>query len=289
MRTGARRDGERSLLGEDHLLRQDRLLDGVVHGRLQRQPIDLDPARVHPLPPVVAGHVREEGLDHERSTRGQPAGDVGEAPHLVLLSEQREECVEHEIDERVVAIHPDVCEVTHGDGDGFSSRLRAELRDHCLRGIYPVDRDPASSKRQGDAARPDGELQRGAVPRQPGEDVHDLVLVEELLVQLVVDAGDAIAVGGVAAPVHGPVNHFAPPGRRNSGEGLLPPASLPRSACKGLFGALVAGPARAVPRHARRLSQPDGFPVPSFRRWRAGDWVRVRGQPCRRRGRPASS
>jgi hypothetical protein len=72
-------------------------LGDVATGGSRRQPSKRasDPCDADPLVPVEARDVGNERLDDEPSARREVRRDVGEAPALVALRQQREERVEH--------------------------------------------------------------------------------------------------------------------------------------------------------------------------------------------------
>ena len=79
---------------------------------------------------------------------------------------------------------------------GGGPRLRGELCQHVGRQVDPAHGHPTLAEWQRDAAGADGELERGPVPGQAGEEVHrpaDHRRVEHVRAVVVVAPRDALA------------------------------------------------------------------------------------------------
>src|SRR5918996_6616196 len=122
-------------------------------------------------------------------------GDIGEAPHLLVLCREIKECVEDDEHELEAALDVDVGEITHRDGDVVPARLGPKLGDHRLGGVNAGDVDAAVRERKGDASSPDREFEGRTAAAELRKQRDGCVDIEERSVQLVVDACDAITVG----------------------------------------------------------------------------------------------
>jgi hypothetical protein len=96
--------------------------------------------RTHGLAVREAGDVGDERLHDKRAPVGQVPRHVLEAAHLVGLTRQVKERIEHHEDQIERALHADVGKVPNRHRDGATARLLAELRDHGLRGVDTVHR-----------------------------------------------------------------------------------------------------------------------------------------------------
>lgn len=68
-------------------------------------------------------------------------GDVHEAAHLIVLSEQVEQGVEHYVDQLVRASYVYVSEVAYRHRELVAAGLGAQPGDHCGREVNAVDAD----------------------------------------------------------------------------------------------------------------------------------------------------
>src|SRR5439155_19878316 len=185
--------------GDD--LAGDALRDGIVNRGLERDVVEPDAERSHPLVLLEPREVRHERLHHERPARFETASHTGEAPYLSLLREQREDRVEHDVDEVEPPLHGDALEVAHRHWDPAPARLPAEPGHHLLRGVDAVDPDALLGQGKSHPARPDAELQGAAAADDPEQERHgfDRVASEPWLEPLVVDVRPpaAVRVGSV--------------------------------------------------------------------------------------------
>ena len=115
-------------------------------------------------------------------------GHVLEAADLVVLRQQVEERVEHDVDQPVRAGDADVGEVAHGHVDRVAARLRPQPRDHRRREVDAVDPDTRRRERQRDPAGADRQLERRATVGQVGQE-RDRRLLVAAARQVVVDRG----------------------------------------------------------------------------------------------------
>ena len=115
-------------------------------------------------------------LQDEHAIVGQMASGVLEAADLVLLREQVPDRVVDEVDQAVGTLGADARHVADGHLDpsppGFS-RIRSTMS--CDSSMPSTGR--RRGKRQGDASRAHGELQRLPPAREPGEERDGLLLV----------------------------------------------------------------------------------------------------------------
>ena len=105
-----------------------------------------------------------------------------------------------------IALDRHVGEVAHRHGDVGAAGLLPELRDHRLGGVDAVHLEAALGEREREPAGADRELQHRAVAGELGEQLDARLLLEEarVAVPLVVDVGDAVAVGlGAVVVRHG--------------------------------------------------------------------------------------
>ena len=97
------------------------------------------------------------------------AGAVLEAPHLVVLGEQVADGVIHQVDEAVGASGGDAGHVTDRHLEDVAAWLLPHPLDHVRRLLDAVHADARPGQRQGDPAGAQGELQRVALAREPGQ------------------------------------------------------------------------------------------------------------------------
>jgi hypothetical protein len=121
-------------------------------------------------------------------------GHAVEAAELFVLGEEREEGVEHGVDQREAPAQLEGGEVAHVDGDVGAAGLGPEFSQHCVRGVDSRDRDPLLPQWKCDSSRADSQLQGVATLGQALETV-DHRSERPVAVDPVVDAGDAVAVG----------------------------------------------------------------------------------------------
>lgn len=141
-------------------------------------PVHPDAPRVDVLVVPEAGQEGgHERFDHEDAVGRQVRGDVREAAHLLLLRQQVEQGVEHEVDQAVGARDRHVGEVAQRDGEPLPARLRPQPGDHGRREVDAVDPDAAGRERQRDAPRSHRKLQRRPPVRQLREQRHRRRLV----------------------------------------------------------------------------------------------------------------
>ena len=256
-------------LVDDDVLRVHALLAPAVAAHLELNALELDVERADTLAPVEAGKIRDERLDDEDAAVGKDAGDVREAPHLVLLGEKPEQRVEDEIDERVRAIHADVREVAHRHADPVAARLRAEPRDHRFGRVDAVHLEPALEERQRDPARTDGELEHGATAGELDEERDSLGRVAWQRDGLVVDVRDSIAVGRRPVAPHQEDSlsddYTRPVGTISFARGIPGPDLLPVDE----FGECAREAARNDGARALNYGPPAGYPP--LRDWIAAE------------------
>ena len=168
---------------------RDRVVDVVRHA------VGVGSPRQHGLPERQPLELRHARLDHEPPAGSQMRGGVLEARHLAVLRDQVEDRVEHEVDERELAVDARGRHVPDDGLDPVGAGLLAQAIQHRLRVVHAGDPD-SFGERQRDPAGPDGELQRGAVAGELGERVHrrpDHGRIEHLPRVPVVPRGDALA------------------------------------------------------------------------------------------------
>jgi hypothetical protein len=100
-------------------------------------------------------------------------GGVLEARDLRVLGHEVRDRVEHQVDERELAVDAGAREVAERDLDVLGARLGAQPGEHRLGVVDAGDAHAALGKRQRDPAGADPELQRSAVPGEVGEHLHD--------------------------------------------------------------------------------------------------------------------
>ena len=122
----------------------------------------------------------------------------------VRLRRKHEERVEDDEHERELAVDRNVGHVTDDDGDVGAAGLGAQLRDHRRRRIDAVHLDATRRERNRDPAGSDPELERATTRGELGEEVA-LPRRVRRHVPLVVDVGDALAVGFGPVVVHRPI------------------------------------------------------------------------------------
>ena len=113
------------------------------------------------------------------STTKQPPGSrcaaaLAKHADLRVLRRQVADRVEDEVDERERPVDARGREVADRDRQLRAAGLRAELGDHVLREVDPVDGHAALRERQRDPPRPDRELERRAVARERRQEVDRL-------------------------------------------------------------------------------------------------------------------
>src|SRR5271155_3237746 len=154
---------------------------------VERDLVDADMLSIHVLIVSEPGQiVRNEGLHDEQSIIVEMVGDVLEAPHLVLLSQEVEQRVEHDEDQPVGSGHWHLSEVSHRDRELLASRLGPELGDHCRRKVDAVDPDPACGQRKCDASRANRELEGGTSPSELTQERNGRLLIAPWLVVIYV-------------------------------------------------------------------------------------------------------
>lgn len=159
-----------------------------------------DAVQIHPLGHRVLAQrepsrVRDERLDDEGADNGQVSGHAGEAPHLVLLGEQREERVEHHEDEAVGALDVHVGEVTDADRDAVASWLGPQLGHHGLGRVDAVHLETPLEEGEGNAPGADPELEHRPRSRQVRQQLDGSRSVETVTLPLVIDVGSQVAIG----------------------------------------------------------------------------------------------
>ena len=157
-------------------------VDGSRRKQVEAHRVDADALGVDVLTRTQVLHEveRAAAFDDERAVVGEVRGDVLEAADLIVLGQQVEERVEHDIDQAVGARHSDIGEVADRDVDLIASRLRPKLRDHRLREVDAVDADAGRRERQRDPAGADRELERGAPSASVGKERDGRLLVAAL-------------------------------------------------------------------------------------------------------------
>jgi hypothetical protein len=76
-----------------------RLCTWIVLRDFKPHPVGSYVKRADSLTAIEAARVRHERFHHKRSLWGKVPSDTLQAPHLFLLSEQREESTEHDVDQ----------------------------------------------------------------------------------------------------------------------------------------------------------------------------------------------
>ena len=117
--------------------------------------------------------LRDHDLDDEAPAGLEMRRHVAEARDLRLLGRQVHDRVEDHVGEGERAVHLRRGEVADRHADVLAARLRAQLRDHRLRQIDPVNLDAPLRERERDPAGPDPELERASAPGELGEEVDD--------------------------------------------------------------------------------------------------------------------
>jgi hypothetical protein len=146
---------------ERHVALVECLSNWIVPTNIEPNPVDGERLGVDVL--VVAQPVevaRHERLDDEAALRCEMRGDVLETTDLIVLRQQVEQRVEHEIHERILAGHPDIGEVADRHRELVAARLRPQSVDHRLRQVDTVDAHAACCQRQGNPTGTDRQLQR---------------------------------------------------------------------------------------------------------------------------------
>jgi hypothetical protein len=109
----------------------EQLAHGIVPPHVEAHFIDVDRLGVHILLVPQAIEIgRHECLDNKRAIVGEMGRDVLETAHLVVLGEEIEQGVEHDVDQVVAVRDRHVGEVTDGDRNLVAARLGAESGDH---------------------------------------------------------------------------------------------------------------------------------------------------------------
>ena len=116
------------------------------------------------------------------------AATFSKAADLVVLREQVEERVEHDVDQAIGAGDPDLGEVAHGHVDRVTTRLGPQLCDHRRREVDAVDVDTRRREWQRDPAGADRKLERETTGCVSGEE-RDRRLFVAALCKIVVDLG----------------------------------------------------------------------------------------------------
>jgi hypothetical protein len=123
-------------------------------------------------------------------------GHVLEARDLRVLGRQVHDRVEDEVGDRERPVDPRRRKVADRDGNLRTAGLGAKPRHHRLRQVDPVHLDAATGERQGNPARADTELERGAAVGEPGKEVHgslDDLAVPPAADRLVVFCSDVLS------------------------------------------------------------------------------------------------
>ena len=116
-------------------------------------------------------------LDDEDAVVGQVLGHVVEAADLVVLGEQVEEGVEHDVDQPVATGDGDRGEVTDGDIELVAAGLGPEAVDHRRRQVDAVDPYAGGGQGQADPPGANGQFEDRSVPGEVGEERDRLRLV----------------------------------------------------------------------------------------------------------------
>ncbi len=192
-----------------------RWVGSVVTAQRQQHRVVTDVPDFDVLASPEPTRIGDEHFDDEPTAGREVVGHALEAAALRVAVAEGEERAVDDADQREATVDGHVGEVADRDRDAVAARLGPELRDHRLAGVDPGDRDAAFGERQGEPPGPDGELERGAGSGQVRQERDRGVGVGRVRRQLVVDVGDAIAVGGgvVTFPaVHRSIASDAPAG-----------------------------------------------------------------------------
>ena len=147
----------------------------------------------------------DECFDDERAAGGQPGRDRGEAGPLAGVTEQVEEGVEGDEDKTERTVWQVVDHVTDDTCDRRLGVVGGQPGEHLLAGVDTDDLKAASGERDGDPPGSDTELehrQTGAFGSQLGEQVDRGSDIADVVVPIVVDIGEGVAVGRAGVAIH---------------------------------------------------------------------------------------
>ena len=115
---------------------------------------------------VVQRRIGHKGFNYKSRTRFQVDKNVAKTAQLVLLTEQREERIEHDVDQAIRALDRDVRKIARRHRNLCPTWFGAHLGDHRFGGIDTVYAHTVCGEWERHPSGADAQLERRAVARQ---------------------------------------------------------------------------------------------------------------------------